>query len=474
MTLYTPTHNQLEKLDEILGSLEGRRIGLLGLGVAGRAMAAYLVSQGVKVVAADLRTELADDASLSDSLSLRLGPMSEETFADVEALVISPGAHPEQPAVEAVRRADKPVFGELELVGNLGSQVIAITGTNGKSTTTAMIGSLVEGLGKSVFVGGNLGDPLSRCAASGESVDVLVLELSSFQLETAYRYRPDVSLVLNVTPDHGDRYDDLEEYAHTKSNILSSQTKEQVAVLSADDKRVASMASQTEANVRWFSTLGHQFEGDGFYLEEDSAHGVGIYAGSNGLPLAHDKLFGRHNRENALAAFLAVDGLGIVNGNWDDVLKAYQKFAGLEHRLEWVRELQGVRFINDSKATNDEAAAVALRALPAPVVLLAGGRSKGGGYDALVEASKDKVTRVIAFGEAGPEIFERFSSEPLEITQCGTMAEAVHCSMDGCSEGTTVVLAPACSSFDEFSNYGVRGREYKAAVLALGEGKIDE
>ena len=474
MTLYRPSHNQLQKLDEILGSLEGRRIGLLGLGVAGRAMASYLLSRGAQVIAADLRAELADDETLSSDLQLRLGEMSEATFADVEALVISPGAHPGQPAVEAVRKADKPIFGELELVGSLGSKVVAITGTNGKSTTTALIGSLIEGLGKSVFVGGNLGDPLSRFACSGETVDVLVLELSSFQLETAYRYSPDVSVVLNITPDHGDRYDDLEEYALAKSNILSGQTGAQITVLSADDSRVVAMADQTEAEVRWFSTQTALGERSGLYLDDECARGSGIYTVLEPLSLSHDKLFGRHNRENALAALLAVDGLGLVDGNWDDVMKAYRHFSGLEHRLEWVREWKGVRFINDSKATNDEAAAVALRALSAPVVLLAGGKSKGGGYEALVQASQDKVTRVIAFGEAGDEIYDRFSSEPLETIRCGTMAEAVGCSMTNCAEGTTVVLAPACSSFDEFSNYGVRGRAFKEAVMALGEGTSDE
>lgn len=470
MSLWKPSHSELEKLDEILGSLPGRRIGLLGLGVAGRAMATYLVKLGADVVAGDLRTELAEDESLSSSLTLRLGPMSEKTFEDVEALVISPGAHPEQEAVLAVRNSGRPVFGELELVGNLGSKVIAITGTNGKSTTTALIGRLIEGLGQSVFVGGNLGDPLSRFAASGESVDVLVLELSSFQLETAYRYKPDVSVVLNVTPDHGDRYDDLEDYALTKANILAGQTEQQVAVLSADDTRVQEMAQNTAANIHWFSTLGPLNNRDGLYLEDDQAQGSGALGSELNLNLEHEKLFGRHNRENALAAFLAVDGLGLDSHNWQRVLEAYQDFAGLEHRLEWVRELDGVRFINDSKATNDEAAAVALRALPAPVVLLAGGRSKGGGYEALVQASKDKVTQVIAFGEAGSEIYERFSKEPLETRQCATMLEAVADSMTGSIHGTTVVLAPACSSFDEFPNYTVRGRAFKKAVLALGEG----
>ena len=311
---------------------------------------------------------------------------------------------------------------------------------------------------------------LSRFACSGETAGRVGLELSGFQLETAYRYSPDVSVVLNITPDHGDRYDDLEEYALAKSNILSSQTGAQITVLSADDSRVVAMADQTEAEVRWFSTQTSLGERSGFYLDDECARGSGIYTVLEPLSLSHDKLFGRHNRENALAALLAVDGLGLVDGNWDDVMKAYGHFSGLEHRLEWVREVEGVRFINDSKATNDEAAAVALRALPAPVVfLLAGGKSKGGGYEALVQASQDKVTRVIAFGEAGDEIYDRFSSEPLETIRCGTMAEAVGCSMTNCAEGTTVVLAPACSSFDEFSNYGVRGRAFKEAVMALGK-----
>ena len=470
MSLWKPSNSELAKLDEILGSLSGRRIGLLGLGVAGRAMAHYLVKQGANVVAADLRTELGQDENLSSNLTLRLGSMSESTFDDVEALVISPGAHPEQPAVQAVRASGRPVFGELELVGNLGAKVVAITGTNGKSTTTALIGRLLQSLGYSVFVGGNLGDPLSRFAASGESVDVLVLELSSFQLETAYRYRPDVSVVLNVTPDHGERYDDLEDYALTKANILASQTDDQVAVLSADDTRVEKMAQNTAAQVRWFSTGADLSNRDGLYLDNDTAQGSGKLGSELNLNLEHEKLFGRHNRENALAAFLAVDGLGLVDHNWSGILKGYQGFGGLEHRLEWVREVDGVRFINDSKATNDEAAAVALRALPAPVVLLAGGRSKGGGYEALVQASKDKVTQVIAFGEAGDEIYERFSKEPLDTRQCATMLEAVAGSLTGCTEGTTVVLAPACSSFDEFPNYTVRGQVFKQAVLALGEG----
>lgn len=469
MSLWTPSHSELEKLDEILGSLDGRRIGLLGLGVAGQAMATYLVKSGAEVIAADLREELAQDEKLAESLTLRLGPMSAETFHDVEALVVSPGAHPTQPVVRAVRASGRPVFGELELVGNLGAKVVAITGTNGKSTTTAMIGRLLEGLGYSVFVGGNLGDPLSRFAASNESVDILVLELSSFQLETAYRYQPDVSIVLNVTPDHGDRYDGLKEYALAKQRILETQRPEQVVILSADDELVCAMADKTQANVRWFSTLTNLDGRDGLYLEDDKARGSGILGAELELSLTHEKLFGRHNQENALAAFLAVDGLGLVKDSWQRVLKGYRAFAGLEHRLEWVRELNGIRFINDSKATNDEAAAVALRALPAPVVLLAGGRSKGGGYEALVQASKDKVTRVIAFGEAGSEIIDRFSAEPVEVKQCATMSEAVACSISGCTDGTTVVLAPACSSFDEFPNYSVRGRAFKEAVLALGE-----
>lgn len=470
MSLWKPSDSELAKLDEILGSLSGRRIGLLGLGVAGQAMATYLVKLGAHVVAGDLRTELANDEKLSESLTLRLGRMSEKTFEDVEALVISPGAHPNQSAVQAVRASGRPVFGELELVGNLGAKVVAITGTNGKSTTTAMIGQLIEGLGYSVFVGGNLGDPLSRFAASGESVDVLVLELSSFQLETAYRYKPDVSVVLNVTPDHGDRYDELEDYALTKANILSSQDSHQVTVLSADDKRVAQMAQHTAAQVRWFSTEQALENRDGFYLDDDNAQGSGTLGAELKLSLNHAKLFGRHNRENALAAFLAVDGLGLVKNNWPAILKGYAAFDGLEHRLEWVRELDGIRFVNDSKATNDEAAAVALRALPAPVVLLAGGRSKGGGYEALVTASKKKVTQVIAFGEAGTEIYERFSKEPVQTRQCATMLEAIAGSMNGCTPGTTVVLAPACSSFDEFPNYTVRGQAFKKAVFALGEG----
>lgn len=467
MTLWTPTQDELAKLDLILGSIRGRKVGLLGLGVAGRAMADLLLANGAQVVAADLRPDLCHDTTLPSQLTLRLGPMDENTFHDVEALVISPGAHPEQPAVASFRNLQRPVLGELELVGKLNSKTIAITGTNGKSTTTALIGALVRGLGYSVFVGGNLGDPLSGFVAAGDTADVMVLELSSFQLETAYRYGPDVSVVLNVTPDHGERYDDIEDYSRAKMRILSSQLPSQTAVLNADDRRVNAMARETSAAVLRFSGAGTLAGEDGLFLVGENAKGSGQFTTQLSLSLGHEKLFGRHNLENAMAALLAVHALDLPECTWERLLEQYRTFAGLEHRLEWVSEIAGTRFINDSKATNDESAAVAVRALGSPLVVLVGGRSKGGGYEALVEACATKEVHVIAFGEAGAEIVERFAKQGIPVTHCTAFLSAIEQASSRAKPGTTVVLAPACSSFDEFSNYAERGRAFKAAVHAL-------
>jgi UDP-N-acetylmuramoylalanine--D-glutamate ligase len=333
MSLPWPNAETLQKLDDVLKKPKGRRIGVLGLGIAGKAMALHLVKRGAKVLGAD-RNPALDSAELTKAgVEVALGGTDDKTFAECEALAIAPGADPRQAAVTGAVRRGLPVFGELELVGNLRAKVAAITGTNGKSTTTALLGELVRAAGKKAFVGGNLGDPIIAWVDKDEEVDVAVIELSSFQLETAYRFSPDVSIVLNITPDHADRYGSIEAYAAAKQHALESMKESAVAVLSQDDARVAKMSRATKAKVWWFSTMSENIVGNGAVVQGDKLVPAGDLEGIGEIDLTHPRLFGRHNRENAVAAFLAGHALGLSK---DAMLSGYTSFQGLEHRLEWV------------------------------------------------------------------------------------------------------------------------------------------
>src|SRR5262245_28623625 len=251
MAFGSPTPETLAQLDAVLSAPRGRRVGVLGLGIAGRAMALHLARRGAKVLGADRNPSLDAGELKKAGVDVVLGGSDEKTFAECEALAIAPGADPRQAAVQGALHRGVPVFGELELVGRVDAKIAAITGTNGKSTTTALLGELVRATGRKAFVGGNLGDPIIAWVDRDEAVDVAVIELSSFQLETAYRFAPDVAIVLNVTPDHADRYTSIEAYGAAKQRIVENMTDKGVAVLSQDDARVAKMSRATKARVWW-------------------------------------------------------------------------------------------------------------------------------------------------------------------------------------------------------------------------------
>jgi UDP-N-acetylmuramoylalanine--D-glutamate ligase len=325
----------------------------------------------------------------------------------------------------------------------------------------------VRSAGQRAFVGGNLGDPIAGWILSGEPADVAVVELSSFQLETAYRFRADVGVMLNITPDHFDRYPDVEAYAHTKERLLENMDASGVAVLNADDPRVVEMAKRVRGRVLWFSTAKRDLPGDGAWLDGNALVPVGALAALGRFDLTHPRLFGRHNRENALAALLAIHGLGLWRADTaTSIRKGYLEFPGLEHRLELVADVRGVRYINDSKATNDDAAAVALEAMDRSVLLLAGGRDKGAGYKRLVKTAAGKVRAVLTFGEAEPIIAEAFSAHPGRV-RCKGMRDAFDQAVAMARPGEVVLLAPACSSYDEFTSYKHRGTEFKRWVTEL-------
>ena len=477
MTLLSTHRDMIARLDRVLDAPAGRRAGVLGLGVVGRAMAQHLVRRGCQVVGFDRNEQLDGGALAAAGVDLRLGELPDDSATELDLLCISPGADPRQPVVARAVAAGVPVCGELELCGSLPARVIAITGTNGKSTTTALAGALVRALGKRAFVGGNLGEPVLGWIDSGEKVDVAVLELSSFQLETAYRFRADVAVALNVTPDHTDRYESVEAYALAKQHLLTCVPADGTAILSHDDPRVAAMATATEGRCWWFSTRSESIPGDGVTLDSQAdqlmPHGALVPYGP--MDLSHPRLLGRHNRENAAAAFLAVCALGLHDEDVGRLRAGYLDFAGLPHRLELIAEVDGVQYINDSKATNDEAASIAVVAMTRPIVLLAGGRDKGGGYDQLLQRARGKVRTLIAFGEARERICSAIEAHAatdaqiaaIEVEACAGMRDAFDAARSRARAGEVVLLAPACSSFDEFTNYAERGHTFAAWVRQL-------
>ena len=471
MTYWFSDTAMLERIDAAKADLPAMRVGVYGLGISGLAMAEYLMRRGATVVLVDAKTpELPVVLAASDKIIHRFGAVALEVFDDCDLLAISPGIDPRKPEVTRVRDRGVPIVGELELSAPLPGLVAAVTGTNGKSTTTALLGVLASARGARTFAGGNLGSPIANWVDQ-RPTDLASLELSSYQLETAYRFKPRAAVVLNVTPDHAERYTGLEDYAAAKAHIVENQGPEDSAVLNADDAMVAAMAKKTKARVLWFSTRATKLPGQhGAWLEGDRVRAVGDAAVLDGLDLTHPRLFGRHNRENALAAFLAVVGLGIIDeASRPRFESAYQEFKGLEHRLELVAEVHGVRYVNDTKATNDDSAAIAVAAMDRAVVLLAGGVDKGGGYARLVEASQQRVRIVYAYGSAQKPIAEAFAKHPglrLSATMKTAFAEAAK----EAKAGEVVLLAPACSSFDEFTNYAHRGRTFKELVQGLQRG----
>lgn len=467
MSFITLSAEALAKLEAVLTAPTGHTVGVLGLGVAGQAIALLLAERGARVLGVDARLDVDAPELQAARVALKLGPVVPEVFAAVDALAISPGVDPRQPAVQSVLAAGKPVFGELELAVPPPARTIAITGTNGKSTTTALTGALVQGTGVSAFVGGNLGDPIGNWLRKAP-VEVAVLELSSFQIDSLQRFSPHVAVVLNVTPDHLDRYGSVETYALAKQRLVHAVGPGGTAVLSYDDPIVRAMAPTCRGRVLWFSTQDIALPGDGVTLVHDKLVSHGSLKSFGEVDLQHPRLLGRHNRENALAAFVAVHALGLVR-TARELAPAYRGFLGLEHRLELAGTVQGVRYINDSKATNDASAATALYAMQTPVVLLAGGKDKGGGYGEMLKAAQARNVRaVICFGAACPIIATAFAGSGLRVERARGMVDACEMARGLAQPGDVVLLAPACSSFDEFRDYKHRGHVFKEWVRNLG------
>ncbi|MBI4828118.1 MAG: UDP-N-acetylmuramoyl-L-alanine--D-glutamate ligase [Nitrospinae bacterium] len=441
----------------------GRNALVIGLARSGLAAARLLHSLGARVTVTDTKSE-EQLGAIVRQLPVRverfLGGHGAVRLADFDLAVISSGVPWDAPFPRAVREAGIEMISEIELAfTRLSAPVIAVTGSNGKSTTTTLIGEILKAAGRNVFVGGNLGAPL--CDAAGGDYEWIAAEVSSFQLEGIKTFRPRVALILNITPDHMDRHGGMENYAALKARVAGNMGEGDTLILNAGDPLTRGLGGG-RARVWWFG--------------QSAPHGEGAWAGADGVASiragglagalfgpADVRIKGRHNVENAMAAALACVAAGAP---LSAIKQALASFGGLPHRMELVAAIDGVAFINDSKATNPEAAIKSLEGFDRDVTLIAGGSDKGLAFGALAEVIRRKAKGVVLIGETAPLIEEALGDfQPR--ARVSTLDEAVALAAGWSAAGDTVLLAPACASFDMFNNYEHRGAMFREAVARL-------
>ena len=444
-------------------SVKDRRVTVIGGGRSGLAAAALLVSRGARVTLADSAPEIEGAKQLTDlGVALALGPHAPALLAESDLIVVSPGVPPGQEAIAAARRAGVPVIGEIELASRwIQGRIIAVTGTKGKSTTTTLVARMLERGGLRVTAGGNLGTALSAQVGLSTTDTIHVVEVSSFQLETTVTFHPWVAVLLNLSPDHLDRHASFEEYATAKARIFANQTSSDWTIVNADDP--ASMALAKDALARRVDFALDAPVRDGVTL--DNGRVVRRERGAT-IPLfsvASVKLPGRHLLSDVLAASAVASVVGVEPAAME---KAVETFAGLEHALERVADVDGVTFVNDSKATNIAAAGRAIESFDNKVVAIMGGRFKGGRFEDLRDAVRARTDAVVAIGESAPLIHAAFTGV-VPVHDARSMADAVRMGFALARPGGVVLLAPACSSFDMFRDYAERGTAFKNEVRRL-------
>lgn len=450
--------------------LKGQSVLVVGMARSGGAAARFAAARGAVVTVNDARPIEAlgaDAAELQgEGMSVVVGGHPVELFTSANLVVVSPGVPADAEPLVAARAAGVPVIGEVELASRfLRGRIVGITGSNGKTTTTTLIGQMLADAGLHVSVAGNIGTPLVATVDASTDDTWHVVEFSSFQLECIDMMRVHRAVILNITPDHLDRHRTLSAYAAAKARILENQTSDDLAVLNADDPHVAELADATGARVTFFSRAGDL--GAGVCRRDDRL----VWRAAGGvvedlIDIADIPLFGEHNLENVCAALAVGRDLGISTERMVATIKA---FAGVEHRLERVVDIDGVAFFNDSKATNTDAAIKAIEAFdgrPGQTVVILGGIGKGQDFRVFADVARGRVRHAVLIGEAADEI-DRALAGVCPTTRAGSMGEAVGFAKDVAQPGDRVVLAPACSSFDMFENFEHRGRIFKQEVEAL-------
>ena len=431
---------------------------VVGLGASGKAAAWLLASHQAELVLTDRR----EDAATADlpSATFHLGTEDPAWLAGIELLVVSPGVPLNGVLVSAASKAAIPVIGEMELASRfIDSPLIAVTGTNGKSTTTSLLGEMFKRGGFKTFVGGNLGTPLSEAAGGG--FDVVVAEVSSYQLETIEHFKPGIAIHLNLTADHLDRYYDFEDYARAKAQIFANQDARDWAILNRDDPNVWQIRDRLRARVLSFGVEQPSAVPAIWDNHSEIYFDFGEISGR--ISLADFKLPGPFNRINAMAAAAAALAFNLAPGI---IERTIAEFGGLPHRLQFVRRHNGVSFFDDSKGTNVGAVAAALTAVRPPVILIAGGVDKGGSYAPLIEPLRKSVKLLVLYGEAR-ETIHHMVNGVTRLAMAERFEQAVRIAAAEARSGDTVLLSPGCSSFDQFRNYAERGRVFQELVRAL-------
>ena len=449
--------------------LKGKKVLVVGLGKSGLAAALFLRHKGAQVTVSDVRSAeaLARDipALLEEGIMVEAGGHGLLTFRRQDLIVVSPGVPLDTPELVQVKGFGLPIIGEMELAARfLKGKMLAITGSNGKTTTTALVGEILVMGGLPALVGGNIGVPVIELVEQSNDNTWSVVEVSSFQLESTIEFHPKIAVILNITPDHLDRHGTFENYARAKERIFAAMDEHDCVVLNADNAPTVDAAARTSAKIFWFS-LEHPVD-QGAWLEEGSL----VFRGAKGaeieqvMPLKRIPLKGSHNVENVLAAVVASRLAGVPA---ETIRRAVEGFQAVEHRLEYVATVNGVEFYNDSKATNVDATAKAIAAFSSGVHLIMGGKDKGSPYTVLNDLLHERVRAVYTIGSAAAKIESQLRGV-VPVLACETLAKAVSEAGGKARPGEVVLLAPACSSFDQFENYEHRGRIFKELVAERG------
>ena len=448
-----------------------KKVLVAGAGVSGIGAAELLLALGAQVVLYDSNKELDTDAvrkkfPLEADIEIWKGGLTQEMAACTELCVISPGIPLEVPFVEVLKEAGIPIWSEIELAYRAGKgKLAAITGTNGKTTTTALVGEIFANASESAFTVGNIGVPYTQEALRMREDSLTVVECSSFQLETIIDFKPDVSAILNITEDHLNRHKTMENYARIKENIAMNQDRNGTCVLNYEDERLRAFGSQLSIPVIFFSSMrtleqGIYLEGDKIVLKQGGQRIEFVRTGEMNI-------IGRHNYENAMAAAAIAWAMGIDE---EIIRRTLREFKAVEHRIEYVTEKRGVVYYNDSKGTNPDAAIKAVQAMERPTVLIAGGYDKASEYDEWIETFGKTVKHMILLGVTALKIAECAKKHGFtDFEFADSMEEAVKAAAGKAQPGDAVLLSPACASWDMFPNYEVRGKIFKDCVYALDE-----
>lgn len=466
-------------------NLKNKNVLIIGTGISGIAAADLLSEEGAKVFLYDANAEL-EEAKIRERLKegtvceIILGELADTYYKETELLVLSPGVPTDLPMVERFKDEGVSVWGEIELAYQFSKgKLAAITGTNGKTTTTALTGEIMKTFYKNVFVVGNIGIPYTAMVKETSEDAVTVAEMSSFQLETVECFRPDVSAILNITPDHLNRHHTMENYIDAKFNITNNQTPKDTCVLNYEDEVLRQAAESLQCRILWFSSRrrleqGLCLEGDrivyypGDVQQLDRFSGFAEKAEGEFVPVIDVKelnIIGKHNYENAMAAIACAMTLGVP---LNCIREALRNFKAVEHRIEFVAEKNGVRYYNDSKGTNPDASIQAVRAMDAKTILIGGGYDKGSEYDEWIESFEDKVKYLVLMGQTREKIADCARKHGFtDIVFVESMEEAVSFAAEHSVTGELVLLSPCCASWGMFKNYEERGRIFKELVHKL-------